>query len=106
MIKIILSLWFILLIPSLAKSQTLKENTVACPSKELFDELTEAAARRDRDHFKWLAQNECIFTNREMKIAIIDQGITGWVKIRLFYSEGESLVLWTFIESVKWEPQK
>jgi hypothetical protein len=78
----------------------LKPGYPACLSEELFEEFTQAIINNDDTQKYYLLSNGCIRTNPKIHYSFIEHISLGTVKIRVYLSEGKSVIAWTNVEAV------
>ena len=95
-----LILIFFLLASGSAAADYLKGGHVACLSEELYDEMIQAAARKDEKGFRYTLENGCFFTKYGTEIVILDTTWTGKVKART-YIDSRPVEFWTNINNIE-----
>ena len=88
----------LLLLSGFAHCDITKGEYAACVSEDLLDEWTSAAAKADNNALLWLLDNGCITTRSGVQISVLERS-WGVAKVRA-YSDGESYILWTYIENI------
>jgi uncharacterized membrane protein len=94
----LISTIFFLVIPN-AQAAQLKGGYWACISEEMFDEVTMAEYKGDKNAVHYLSKNGCVITKAGIEISILDAG-WGTTKVRA-YSGDTAVILWTNTENIQ-----
>ncbi|QUN06363.1 hypothetical protein KDN34_02540 [Shewanella yunxiaonensis] len=82
------------------QAETLKGGYGACLTEELFDQLSQAAVKKDEQGWQYLLNNGCIITKSGIQVSVLDTTWTGKAKVRAYVGD-QAVVLWTNVENIQ-----
>jgi hypothetical protein len=91
-------------LPAPASAAGIKGGRAACLSKDAFDEIMIAAARKDKPGFKHMLESgQCVISKAGLKVSIMETSfLEGFAKVRAYF-EGRGITFWTSLENIELE---
>jgi hypothetical protein len=97
--KIFLLFLLFLFLSTSVLAAEIKGGYAACLTEELFDQITQAAVRKDERGWNYLIGNGCIIPKSGISVSILKTTWTGKAKVRA-YVGNDTIILWTNIENI------
>lgn len=82
------------------EAATLKGGYPACLTKDLLDQIIDAAINKDERGWKYLLQHGCIIAKAGIEVSVLDEYLwPGKAKVRAYVGD-DAVILWTIIENI------
>lgn len=98
--KILCLVAVILWLAAPAGADSLKGDSLACLSEDLYDQAVTAAVKKDMNAWRYLSKNGCMITKPSLSITILDLNLLSASKVRIYLGK-QTLEVWTSFENIQ-----